>query len=84
MSLADRAEQPAPPTIHGSPCSIGALEQAVAHDPAEAEGLRRILYDLGWNAGQVFDALAAEKLSVGRQSINRHRGRKCRCFASER
>lgn len=77
MSLASRVNKPAPPAVHGFPCSIGALIERL--DKAEREALRVMLYDLGWNAGQVWEALRDEGHVVGRQSINRHRGGKCRC-----
>lgn len=62
------------------PCSIGGLYVKLGNDQTEIDALNRILYDLGWHAGQVYDALASEGHTVGRQSINRHRGKKCRCF----
>lgn len=78
MSLKARVASPPPSTIHGLPCSIGTL---IAHlDGDELAALNAMLYDLGWNAGQVYDALRDEGYTVGRQSINRHRGQKCRCF----
>lgn len=78
MALADRVTKPAPTTVHGLPCSIGALLERLAGD--ELAALNTMLFDLGWNAGQVYDALRDEGYTVGRQSINRHRGQKCRCF----
>jgi hypothetical protein len=33
----------------------------------------------GWSEGEIYDALLAEGYVVGRQSINRHRGGRCRC-----
>jgi hypothetical protein len=78
MALADKIAAPPPPTVHGLPCSIGSLIAQL--DGPELAALNTMLYDLGWNAGQVYDALRDEGYAVGRQSINRHRGRKCRCF----
>jgi hypothetical protein len=78
MALADRVTKPAPVAQHGLPCSIGSLIDQL--DGAELAALNTMLYDLGWNAGQVYDALRDEGYTVGRQSINRHRGQKCRCF----
>ena len=80
MSLAARATQQPTRPIHGTPCSIGVIEEALAGDPNEAAALNAILYELGWDAGQVYEALVAEGHKPARQSINRHRGRKCRCF----
>ena len=78
MALADKIASPPPRTTHGLPCSIGSLIDQLDGD--ELAALNTMLYDLGWNAGQVYDALRDEGYTVGRQSINRHRGRKCRCF----
>jgi hypothetical protein len=78
MALKDRVQAGPSATIHGLPCSIGDLIGRLEGD--ELAALNAMLYDLGWNAGQVYDALRDEGYSVGRQSINRHRGRKCRCF----
>jgi hypothetical protein len=49
-------------------------------DDAEAAALHDMLYVLGWNATQVYDTLRDEGHTVGRQSINRHRRKACRCF----
>jgi len=80
MTLASRAETPSASPQHGFPCSIGAVVDAVAADPVETAALNRILYELGWSATQVYEALTDEGFTIGRQSINKHRGRKCRCF----
>jgi hypothetical protein len=78
MALADRVQQPAPTVIHGLPCSIGALLDNL--EGPELDALNQMLYELGWNAGQIYDTLRDEGYVVGRQSVNRHRGRKCRCY----
>lgn len=78
MAIADRIKQEPAPKIHGLPCSIGALLDQL--DEAEAQALNVMLYELNWNASQVYDALRDEGHQVGRQSINRHRGKNCRCF----
>jgi hypothetical protein len=78
MALSDRVTKPAPAALHGLPCSIGSLIAQL--DGKELTALNTMLFDLGWNAGQVYDALRDEGFTVGRQSINRHRGQKCRCF----
>lgn len=77
MALSDRLNAPVP-TPAGMPCSIGALLDTL--DGAERDALNAMLYELRWNATQVYDALVGEGYTVGRQSINRHRGKKCRCF----
>lgn len=78
MGLSERVSNPPPAPVHGHPCSIGALLDTLEGD--ERDALLAMLFDLGWNATQVYDALRDEGYTVGRQSINRHRGGKCRCF----
>lgn len=78
MALTDRIQTGPPPATHGLPCSVGALLEQL--DGIELAALNAMLYDLNWNAGQVYDTLRDEGYPVGRQSINRHRGKKCRCF----
>lgn len=78
MALADKITAPPPATQSGLPCSIGSLISQL--EGVELAALNTMLFELGWNAGQVYDALRDEGYTVGRQSINRHRGRKCRCF----
>ena len=78
MALTDKIKSGPNAPVHGLPCSIGSLIDQLDGD--ELAALNAMLYDLGWNAGQVYDALRDEGYTVGRQSINRHRGRKCRCF----
>lgn len=77
MSLADRVTAP-PPPIHGIPCSIGALLDTLAGD--ELAAFQHMLGSSDWTATAVYDAVRDEGYVIGRQSINRHRGRKCRCF----
>lgn len=79
MALVDRLGD-TPRRITGKPCSIGALEDRL--DGAEADALYAMLHTLGWSATRVYDALEAENHIVGKQSINRHRSRSCRCFQS--
>jgi hypothetical protein len=77
MALADRITDAPPERAHGLPCSVGKL---LAELPdAEADALRHMLGN-GWSQNQIFDALTAEGHDVGRQTINRHRSRSCRCF----
>ena len=77
MALADKLSTP-PPTFHGLPCSIGALLDQL--DPDERGALQKMLDSTAWNATMIYDAVRDEGHQIGRQSINRHRGRKCRCF----
>ena len=77
MGLADRLSS-TPPRRTGLPCSVGALLDRLDGD--EKTALNAMLYELGWSARGVFEALEAEGYSVGFQTINRHRSRACRCF----
>jgi len=77
MALADRLQN-TPQRIAGLPCSIGALEDRLSG--AEADALDAMLHKLGWSAERIYSALTAEGYEVGRQSINRHRAKSCRCF----
>lgn len=78
MALSQRVTSPPPAPIHGAPCSIGVLLESL--DDTEAAALTDMLFTLGWNATQVYDALRDEGYTVGRQSINRHRRKACRCY----
>lgn len=78
MALADRL-QDTPQRRPGLPCSIGALEDRLVGE--EADALHAMLHTLGWSAARIFDALVAEGYEVGRQTIQRHRSRSCRCFS---
>lgn len=77
MALTDRLDS-TPQRIAGLPCSVGALLDRLPDD--ERGALHRMLHELGWSAARIYDALEAEGHEVGRQSINRHRSRSCRCF----
>jgi hypothetical protein len=77
MALADRLDQK-PRRTPGTPCSVGELEESLAGD--EAAAFHSMLYELGWSQERIFEALKAEGHVVGKQTINRHRSRACRCF----
>lgn len=77
MALADRLNN-TPQRITGLPCSVGALEDRLQGE--EREALDAMLHSLGWSAERIYAALTAEGYDVGRQTINRHRSRACRCF----
>lgn len=79
MALTDRLNNRTT-TINGKPCSVGALIQQLHGD--ELTALHTMLGTTdnpGWSEGEIYDALIAEGYVVGRQSINRHRGGRCRC-----
>ena len=77
MALVDKLDQ-TPQRQHGLPCSIGAVLDSLPDD--EAKALNAMLHELGWPAKQIDAALKAEGYTVGFQTINRHRGRVCRCY----
>ena len=80
MALSDRINEKRPAPIHGYPCSVGKLLAELDGDEREA-----LLHMLGtnerpgWSAADIFAALTSEGHTVGYQTINRHRGGKCRC-----
>lgn len=76
MGLADRIQAPERAT-HGLPCSVGVLLQTLTGD--ELDALNHILASREWSQAMVWKALTDEGYEVGMQSINRHRGGKCRC-----
>lgn len=79
MALAERVENRIP-VIHGKPCSIGALlEQLKGKERDALTVMLGSRENPGWSATEIYDALVAEGYQVGRQSINRHRGGRCRC-----
>lgn len=83
MALADRVTKP-PRTNFGSPCSVGVLIDTL--DGAELDAFREMLGTperRGWPATSIYDALTAEGHTVALQSINRHRGNRCRCAADQ-
>ena len=79
MALADRLTEP-PAPIHGTPCSVGVLLDTL--EGAELEAFKAMLgtpEQRGWSQDAIYTALTDEGYRVGRQSINRHRGGRCRC-----
>lgn len=79
MALSERLAEPPKPK-HGTPCSVGALLDRL--EGGERDALLTMLgtpEQRGWPQDAIYDALTGEGYEVGRQSINRHRGRKCRC-----
>jgi hypothetical protein len=79
MALHDKLSQP-PKALHGLPCSIGTLLDKL--DGAELEAFKTMLgtpEQRGWSATAIWRACLAEGYEIGLQSINRHRGGKCRC-----
>ena len=79
MSLSKRLADPPRPQ-HGYPCSVGALLAQLKG--TELDALRTMLgtpQQRGWPASEIYTALTEEGYTVGLQTINRHRGGKCRC-----
>lgn len=77
MALSDRLAAP-PTTFHGTPCSIGALLDTLEGD--ELTAFQQMLGSKAWNATMIYDACRDEGHTIGRQSVNRHRAGRCRCF----
>lgn len=79
MALSDKLNAPTPPSPHGLPCSIGALLDQLEGD--EKAALEHMLATPAvWNATRLYDAVRDEGYTIGRQSVNRHRRRACRCY----
>lgn len=81
MALADRITAP-DYAQHGKPCSVGVLLDTL--QGAELAALEQILADRAWSQAMVWKALTDEGYEVGMQSVNRHRGGKCRCAKERR
>lgn len=79
MALAERLTAPPTAGTPGLPCSIGALLDNL--QGAERDALQAMLADRAWSQHMIWTALHEEGHTVGKQSINRHRGGKCRCTA---
>lgn len=80
MALSERVKAGQPATIHGTPCSVGLLLDAL--EGAELDALKTMLGTperRGWTASEIYSALIEEGHSVALQTINRHRGGRCRC-----
>lgn len=80
MALADHTP---PVASTGLPCSVGALLDRLEGD--ELAAFKTMLgtpEQRGWPATAIYDAVREEGYEIGLQSVNRHRGRKCRCFRS--
>jgi hypothetical protein len=78
MALSERINHPRP-TITGLPCSVGTLLAEL--DGLELAALQAMLHDYRqWPASEIYRVVTEEGHLIGRQSIGRHRGRKCRCY----
>lgn len=77
MGLADHFADP-PAAMRGSPCSIATLLTEKL-DNSDREFFQSILADREWSQEVIWQRLKSAGYEVGRQSINRHRGGKCRC-----
>lgn len=82
MPLAERVQSEPRRKPTGLPCSIGKLLDTL--EGAELAALRSMLYELGWSAHRIYEALEAEGHIVGEQTINRHRSQSCRCYKVDR
>ena len=79
MALADRIKDGPKRRPSGMPCSVGELEERLKGTD-EGIALHSMLYELGWSQERIYADLRAEGHDVGKQTINRHRARACRCF----
>lgn len=77
MALTDKLAAPPAAAVHGKPCSIGHLLRTL--DGPERDALQAMLDDRTWSQQMIWEALRDEGYEAGRQSVNRHRGGRCRC-----
>ena len=80
MALADRIQKPMP-NMAGTPCSVRVLLDTLEGD--ELAALQHMLASREWSQAMVWKALTDEGYQVGYQSINGHRGGKCRCSVQD-
>lgn len=81
MALANKKP---PKSMHGLPCSVGELLNNLEGD--ELAALKTMLgtpEQRGWSATAIWQACRDEGYEIGLQSVNRHRGGKCRCSGSK-
>lgn len=77
MTLAQKIKAPKVEPLHGKPCSIGVLVANLKG--AELDALNTMLASPDWSQYRIWKALTEEGHTVGLQTINRHRGGRCRC-----
>jgi hypothetical protein len=82
VSLSDRLSLGPEPKVNGAPCSVGVLLRALPAE--ESAALRQMLDDPAWSGADIHDAVTGEGYDVGRQTVNRHRRRECRCAKESR
>jgi hypothetical protein len=76
MALKDHAPQGPRPT--GKPCSVQLLiDRLNETDRAE---LHAWMYELGHSQEAIYKSITDAGETVGKQTINRHRSRGCRCY----
>lgn len=83
MAFSERAKAPRTPPKTGTPCSIGEVYRALGDDDTELSGFNALLYEQGKSGSEVYDDITAEGFDIGVQTVNKHRGRRCRCFKYE-
>ena len=85
MALKDRKDGlTAPAPVHGAPCSMGQVYRSVLDDAEEIAELQSVLYREGKDASQVWTELVNSGYTVRHSTVNKHRGRRCRCFNIDR
>lgn len=62
----------------GLPCSVQLLLDSLSEE--DRANLNGWLYELGYSQEVIYAELKADGHIVGKQTINRHRARACRCF----
>lgn len=78
MALAARIQDNAPRRKpSGLPCSVQKLLDDL---PADESAALQFMLDDGWSQERIYAELKDEGHEVGKQTINRHRSKACRCF----
>lgn len=77
MALADH-DAAAPRKPSGTPCSVQELLDSLDED--DRATLHSWMYELGYSQEVIYASIRSSGRSCGKQTINRHRARACRCF----
>ena len=80
MSLVERIQTPRQRS-YGLECSVGVILDTLKGDELDAfKVMLGTPEKRGWSQQEIYEALTSEGYEVGRQTINRHRAKGCRCF----
>lgn len=84
MATTDRVDADQGVSTGGPPCSMGKLLTELHDtDPAEAQGLERMLHD-GWPPSAIYAEVVKAGHYVAPRTIGYHRSEFCRCYRGGR